>query len=374
MPTVTKTFTFASGTEGLLDLGISGVTFAHVAGDGNPSGSIQFTQATKLVTQSEIGARNTTGETWETWGVPAGSTVTSVQITAWQERLAANTKLSSHSVQMQVMGSDSASALAGDLINTSLGTTTDATWQAGAAGSSQAVNTNRQASTTDVRLYITYSVTTSGGGGSANVDQRFDQIELTITYTAAGPSAVGKELQSVWNTRAAVSDTLDLPWGVRTSVPDVLEAQWAVRAALGDELQALWNVRAAVSDALNTPWSVRAAVFDTLDTPWSVRTTVSDILELPWSTRAAAGDNLGLVWSVIGPVGKDLEARWNVRAVAGDDLQALWNVRATLGDDIGIVWAVRSTTGEPIALVWHVQQNGDGGPSSSGQTHILPWP
>lgn len=184
MPSVTKTWTFASGAEGLADAGNSAVTFAAQAGDGNPADSVKFTQGTKSVTHTEFARRATTGETWETWGVPAGATVTDVQVTAWSERLVSNTKLSSHSIKARIIDSGGASVhAAGDLLDVALGTTTDASWQAGAAGTQRAVDSAKQASTTDVRLELEYGVTTSGGGGSANVDQRFDQIELTITYS-----------------------------------------------------------------------------------------------------------------------------------------------------------------------------------------------
>jgi hypothetical protein len=193
MPTVVKTWAFASDAEGLTDAGVSAVAFAHLTTDGNPSGCVRFTQATKAVTQSERALRASTGETWESWGVPAGATVTGVQVTAWQEKLAANTKLSSHSISARVIGSGGASVhSAGDLLAAvALGTTTDATWQAGAAGTARAVDSGAQASGTDVRLELEYSVVTSGGGGSASVDQRFDQIQLTITYTESAPSITG---------------------------------------------------------------------------------------------------------------------------------------------------------------------------------------
>lgn len=186
--TVVKTWAFASDAEGLADAGnTANLTFAAETGDGNPAGSVKLTTGTKGQTLTEFARRATTGETWETWGVPSGGTVTAVQVTAWSERLVANTKLSSHSLKARVIGSGGTTVHSvGDALDAALGTTTDATWQAGTAGSSRAVDAGSQASTTDVRLELEYTVTTSGGGGSANVDQRFDQIALTITYTPGG--------------------------------------------------------------------------------------------------------------------------------------------------------------------------------------------
>lgn len=184
--TQVKTWSFLSGSEGLADAGNENkLDFQHESGDGSPAGSVSFTTSTKSSTLQEFARRPSTGETWETWGVPAGSTVTSVQITAWKERTVANTKLSSHTFKARIIGSGGSTVhSAGDLLSVSLATGTDASWQTGSAGSSRAVDGGSQASTTDVRLELDYTVTTSGGGGGANVDQRFDEISLTITYTA----------------------------------------------------------------------------------------------------------------------------------------------------------------------------------------------
>jgi hypothetical protein len=183
--TTTKTWAFAADSEGLADAGNStNLTFAAHAGDGNPADSIKFTTATKGQTMTEFARRSGTGETWETWGIPSGATVTDVQITAWDEKLRANSKLSSHSIKARIIGSGGSSVhSAGDLLDVALGTTVDSSWQSPAGGTSQAVDAGSQASTTDVRLELEYTVTTTGGGGSTNVDQGFDQIQLTVTYT-----------------------------------------------------------------------------------------------------------------------------------------------------------------------------------------------
>ncbi len=181
--TATTTWTFTGNAQGLADAASStNVAFAHDATDD----AVSFTQTTKAVTETEFGRKATTGETWETWGIPAGATVTNVQITAWTEKLVTNTKLTSHSLKIRIIGSGGSSVhSAGDILNATLDTTADASYQAGAAGTQQAVDTGSQASNTDVRLELEYTVTTSGGSGSAAVDERFDTIELTITYTPA---------------------------------------------------------------------------------------------------------------------------------------------------------------------------------------------
>ncbi len=180
--TGTKTWNFTGNAEGLADPGNhASVAFSFDATDN----AVLFSTTVKSLTNAvEFGRKSTTGETWETWGVPVGATVTNVQITAWQEKLVANSKLSAHSIKARIINSSGTTIhTAGDILDVALGTTLDASYQAGVAGTQRAVDASYQASTTDVRLELEYTVTTLGGGGTAAVDQRFDVITLTITYT-----------------------------------------------------------------------------------------------------------------------------------------------------------------------------------------------
>jgi hypothetical protein len=188
MATVAKTWDFTADAMGLADSGSdANLAFAWDATDR----AVKFTCTAKSVTATELARRATTGETWETWGVPAGATVTGLQVTGWAKKLVSNTKLSSHTLVVSVV--DPAGALvhaaAGDLLSTTLPTTVDVGYVAQAAGPVVAVDAAYQASNTDVRLGLSYSVTTSGGGGSASVDQRFDAITLEIAYTPPGGGA-----------------------------------------------------------------------------------------------------------------------------------------------------------------------------------------
>ena len=188
MATAVKTWVFASDAEGLVDAGNSAsLGFAYEGSDGNGAGCVKFTQSMQNAgDQTEYARRAATGETWEDWGVPAGATVTQVQITGWDERLVSNNKLSNHSLDVRVINSGGTTVhSAGDLLGVSLGTGTDSTWQSGGAGTQRAVDASYQASDTDVRLMLIYQCDINTGAGS-DVDQRFDNIELTIVYTAGG--------------------------------------------------------------------------------------------------------------------------------------------------------------------------------------------
>lgn len=183
MATVTRTWAFAADAEGLEAQLASGIAVAFVD-NGSPAGSLGFNQIQKSAVETELARRTATGETWEDWGVPAGAVVTHVQITGYDERLATATKLTSHSLKARVVDSAGASVhSAGELLDLALDTDVEVAWQTGQAGGSQrAVDSAKQASNTDVRLELEWAVTTSGGGGNANVDQRLDNIALQITY------------------------------------------------------------------------------------------------------------------------------------------------------------------------------------------------
>lgn len=182
----TKTWSFATDAMGMTAIaGSASINFGWVSADQ----AIQFTSATKnLASQFRAVSRSTTGETWETWGVPPGSTVRAIQVTGWSKRLAANTGLTAAQITIDVI--DSGGLLvygaAGNAIAATLPTTpTATTYSAGAAGASLAVNAEFQASTTDVRLQLKYTEST-GNTNNPSVDYRFDEITLQMTYSGGG--------------------------------------------------------------------------------------------------------------------------------------------------------------------------------------------
>lgn len=198
MATVDYTLGFASDAQGLVDNGThASVTFAFEGSDGNPSGCVKFTCAQKSLTNAqEYGIRASgNGLTWEQMGVPAGATVTNVELVSWQERLVSNSKLSSHSLYVAIVEGSSGTAIAPALLQTTaLGTAVDSAWQSNGSGGLQSVGASYQASSTPVRVYLLYTITTLGGGGSANVDQRFDNLVVRITYTPASTADADAEV------------------------------------------------------------------------------------------------------------------------------------------------------------------------------------
>lgn len=219
MATVDKTWAFATDNEGLVDSGNSAfITAAYDPTDGTPStGCMGFTSTRKNMSNVvEWAIKAATTDTWETWGVPSGATVTQVQCTAWYEKLASATGITGNSFIIRVVNASGNTVhSAGDLISASPGTSADASWQTGSSGTARAVDASYQASTTSVRLMLRQ--TFSSGAGTVSIDQRYDNITIQITYTPAtqnlAPTVVG--------TTAGLVDPTMSP-GAATMTPTVV--------------------------------------------------------------------------------------------------------------------------------------------------------
>lgn len=100
-------------------------------------------------------------------------------------KLAANTKLTGHTLSLLILNNDGTEIVADLWGSLALDTTTQASFVYYTSVSDISVDASHQTSTTNVRLAILYNCTTGSGGGSANVDQRIDTIRIGITYTPA---------------------------------------------------------------------------------------------------------------------------------------------------------------------------------------------
>jgi hypothetical protein len=178
----------------------------------------------------------------------------------------------------------------------------------------------------------------AGGGGLSAVG---DEIQLVWDTLAA----VGDTTQLVWDTKAAVGDTVQLVWDTLISVGDETQLVWDTLAAVGDTIELVWNVRAAVGDETQLVWNVLsavAAVGDEVQLVWNVRAAVSDQTQLVWNTRAAVGDQTQLVWNTLQAVGDETELQWAVLTAVGDEVELPWNVRAAVGDVVQLIWNTQS--------------------------------
>jgi hypothetical protein len=186
--TTPKTWTFTGSAEGLSDQGTSGfLDFAHNGTDN----AVAFTGGKKSTTQTENAYNSSTGETWIDWGVPSDATVNSVQITAWEEKTADAVDVTTNVIAMRIINSSGTTVHpSGDLLYITVGTGIDSSYNSGSPGTARAIDPSYQDPSTDVRLELEHSVT-EGSNNSATVDQRYDNIELTITYTPASDSWTG---------------------------------------------------------------------------------------------------------------------------------------------------------------------------------------
>lgn len=181
MPTVNKTFAFATDT-GYVEAGTAAaIAGAFDGGDGNPSGCIAFTDtAAAHSAQAETCHLSSTAETWESWGVPVKATVTALRVTAWDNKRGSVTGLSgSATARINVLNGSGGNVTSSPLISVAQSGQLSS-WTTQAAGSSQAVTAANQASTTAVRIDCFYQWATTGG--SPNLSCKFDNIVLEITY------------------------------------------------------------------------------------------------------------------------------------------------------------------------------------------------
>lgn len=140
------------------------------------TGSIKYT----LATSSSGGAGYAEiSNTWEGWGVPAGTTVKKVSVTAaWQ--VTANTRISGSSIGPFTLRDSSGNLT--ETVSAATGISAITTWADKASG--VYTLTTPQASSSTVRLRIGHTVATGGGTGP-NVALAVDWIRLVIYFEPA---------------------------------------------------------------------------------------------------------------------------------------------------------------------------------------------
>lgn len=242
MPTVNKTWGFHTDTEGLVDAGqTSAITFGWDADQAEEpdqeSGCVKWTGVGN--SQTEKARRSSTGETWETWGVPSGKIVTSIRVSEWWKKVVNDDELvSAARVRIRVVDSSGNSVTGGNLINASpLGSTS---WEQQSAGSSQSVLSGKQASTTDVRFELEMFGAVTNDDGTP-FDIRLDAITLEITYQDDATPVSGSD-------SGAGADSA----GISTSIPAGETASGAESAVVSAQIQASDSGAGTDSQAVST--------------------------------------------------------------------------------------------------------------------------
>jgi hypothetical protein len=177
----TKTWTDFTG---FTDQAVTASITAQIDSAGNPGPSCDFTTTTAGLSSAFEKWRGPSA-TWESWGVPAGAVVTTVQITGFDTQCYARAGVTANpTIKMRLVDATTGTTVhaAGELQSASLAETVDAAWHARTAGTARTVDSGKQASTTAVKLELELTITTSS---SVNSDFGFDNVALLITYAAA---------------------------------------------------------------------------------------------------------------------------------------------------------------------------------------------
>lgn len=203
--TVVKRFHFDTDAEGFASdnaLSPQYASFGYVSSDSasGSGGSVAFTldPSIPLDGSEALGyAGNGSGTvTWESWGVPSGATVVSVQVTGWETKVASAANLGGHGVSLFVENSQYwccggppyfnydetngypiSELSVGGFLDTSAG---DWTTQ----GNSVVADTTSDGapSTATPTVELSYYASPDDTATPA-AEVRLDEIELTITYT-----------------------------------------------------------------------------------------------------------------------------------------------------------------------------------------------
>lgn len=184
--TLTKTISFATGPEGFVDAGAtaSDMTWEPNDSASGTGGSMKLTCPFKNLPViynwgTQEPSNGGTPQTWEDWGVPAGSTVTGIRLVSWSYKTVANTKLIEHkpAFSLGFVNTLSNVFIYSSATNLPLGISG---WTAGPVSGN--VATLNSASSDVFYLNLDWQIGTGAGNGKANVDVRLDEITYEVTY------------------------------------------------------------------------------------------------------------------------------------------------------------------------------------------------
>lgn len=200
MPT-TKTFTFATTSDGWTFTSGGNATGTFTSGDGNPAGSLLVSNLGRNKVDVN-GYWSWTG-TFEDLGVPSGDTVTGYSAASFDHKCSVWNVVDSASIGPLDINDGTARTLV--TAQSFTGTTAWAT-----KSNSPAITGLSLASTTSVTIYI-YDNLDNGNNVAAQVDVGADNISITIEHeTPSNPTTV-----------TPVSDTLAVTEGTLTVQADV---------------------------------------------------------------------------------------------------------------------------------------------------------
>ena len=195
-----------------------------------------------------------------------------------------------------------------------------------------------------------------------------DSIAAAITYNGvkilyregAGVTAIGNEVQKIWNIRQAVPDTSQSIWNVRFALGDTSQYIWNIKASIGDTIQHIWHIRAALGKPVQLVHNILVSIGDTSQYVWNVlisATAVGDIVELVWHTKEAINKTSQSIWNVRFALGDTVQSLFNVKVFTGKTSQAIWNILTPVSDTVQSIWRIRQTIGKTFQSIWNVVAN-----------------
>ena len=202
----------------------AGTLNAHAwTGDyGNPVGCIGGYVSANGAGSSGVGTC-AYGPTWEDLGVPAGATVTAVEVTQFYTRAGLTHSNASGTARFQASIASSAAGWDTTSLFDRTGTGTDgAAWQTTGSVGSVSVPAGAQASNTVLQLLITLTCTRPTGTGTAE-SGHYDGLQITVTYT---PASVDR------TATGGLKPQLPLLTGTATNTPPARSATGSLKTKL----------------------------------------------------------------------------------------------------------------------------------------------
>src|SRR5919198_673309 len=204
-------FDFPTSSDGWTATAGASSTLVWQAADGSPAaGSLEARTSGSNKSDTNVWSID---RTWEQLGVPAGSTVTAVQLRTIRERTSefTNGAGTSWSVQLRNTGG----ATQATLLSAQSEAALEAAWSGDLSGTAQSVPAALQPSGTTVRFAIDATMGT-GSGSSSAVTLRWDHVGLSITYT---PPATATPTRTPTPTGTATPTGPPTPTGSPTATP-----------------------------------------------------------------------------------------------------------------------------------------------------------
>lgn len=184
MATVTKTFSFATNTESFVATAGANSTLTFDSGIGNPAGSLKARIAGR--NKNNLNYWEWTG-TWESLGVPTGSTVTAIRVSAGYTRCTEYATGQPSTIGPYELYDNTPTLQATLWSGRNIGAT-DAAWVAVGGQLDQSVPSAIQPSNSTIRLRLSDSLAT-GASNTAAVTTYDDEVSFVITYTTPTPSS-----------------------------------------------------------------------------------------------------------------------------------------------------------------------------------------